>query len=55
MRSTITIAGTDEFGAAHRSEIALEKDLKGLTAGAVGLSIKGGKTIMANLQQVIVK
>jgi hypothetical protein len=55
MRWTITIEGTDEFGAAHRSEIALEKDLNSLTAGAVGLSIEDGKTIMAHLQQVIVK
>ena len=55
MRWTITIEGTDEFGAAHRSEIALEKGLNSLTAGAVGLSIEDGKTIMAHLQQVIVK
>lgn len=55
MRWTITIEGTDEFGAAHRSEIALEKDLNSLTAGAVGFSTEDGKTIMAHLQQVIVK
>ena len=55
MRWTITIEGTDEFGAAHRSEIALEKDLNSLTAGAVGFSIEDGKTIMAHLQQVVVK
>ncbi len=45
MRWTITIEGTDEFGAAHRSEIALEKDLNSLTAGGVGFSIEDGKTI----------
>ena len=55
MRWTITIEGTGEFGAAHRSEIALEKDLNSLTAGAVGFSIEDGKAIMAQLQQVIVK
>ena len=55
MRWTITIEGTDEFGAAHRSEIALEKDLNSLTAGAVGFSIEDGKTIMAHLQQIVVK
>jgi hypothetical protein len=55
MRWTITIEGTDEFGAAHRSDIALEKDLNSLTAGAVGCSIEDGKAIMAQLQQVIVK
>ncbi len=55
MRWTITIEGTDQFGAAHRSEIALEKDLNSLTAGAVGFSIEDGKAIMAHLQQVIVK
>ena len=54
MRWTITIEGTDEFGAAHRSEIALEKDLNGLTAGAVGFSIEDGKAIMAHLQKTIV-
>lgn len=47
--------GTDEFGVEHRSEMALEKDLNSLTTGAVGLSIEDGKTIMAHLQQVIVK
>ena len=51
---TITIEGTDEFGAAHRSEIALEKDLNGLTAGAVGFSVEDGKAIMAHLQKTIV-
>jgi hypothetical protein len=55
MRWTITIEGTDEFDAAHRSDIAPENDLNSLTAGAVGLSIEDGKTIMAHLQQVIVK
>ena len=55
MRWTITIEGTHEFSAAHRSEIALEKDLNSLTAGAVGFSIEDGKAIMAHLQQVIVK
>jgi hypothetical protein len=55
MWRTITIEGTDEFGAAHRSEITLEKDLNSFTAGAVGFSIEDGKTIMAHLQQVIVK
>jgi hypothetical protein len=55
MRWTITIEGTDEFGAAHRSEIALEKDLNSLTAGAVGFSIEDGKAIMAHLQQAVVK
>jgi hypothetical protein len=55
MRWTITIEGTDEFGAAHRSEIAFEKDLNSLTEGAVGFSIEDGKTIMTHLQQVIVK
>ncbi|MDE2361176.1 MAG: ISKra4 family transposase [Hyphomicrobiales bacterium] len=51
----MTIEGTDEFGAAHRSEIALEKDLNSVTAGAVGFSIEDGKAIMGHLQQVIVK
>jgi hypothetical protein len=55
MQWTITIEGRDEFGAVHRSEIALEKDMNSLTAGAVGFSIEDGKTIMAHLQQVIVK
>jgi hypothetical protein len=55
MRWTITIESTDEFGAAHRSEIALERGLNSLTSGAVGLSIADGKAIMTHLQQVIVK
>ncbi len=55
MRWTITIEGTDEFGAAHRSEIALERDLDSLADGALGFSIEDGKAIMALLQKTIVK
>jgi hypothetical protein len=55
MQWTITIEGIDEFGATHRSEITLEKDLNTLTAGALGFSIENGKSVMAHLQQVIVK
>jgi hypothetical protein len=55
MRWTITIEGTDEFGSAHRSEIAIEKDMDRLAAGAIGFSIEDGKAIMAHLQRTIVK
>ncbi len=55
MQWTITIEGTDEFGGAHRSEMALEKDLNSLTASGVGFSIEDGNAIMAHLQQIIAK
>lgn len=55
MRWTISIEGSHEFSAAHRSEMALEKDLNSLTARGVGFSIEDGKAIMTHLQQIIVK
>lgn len=55
MRWTITIEGTDEFGSAHRSEIAIEKNMDRPAAGAIGFSIEDGKAIMAHLQKTIVK
>ena len=48
------LEGTDEFGSAHRSELAIDKDLERVSAGEIGFSVEDGKTIMAHLQQVVV-
>jgi hypothetical protein len=47
------LAGTDEFGSAHRSELTIDKALERLSAGEIGFSVEG-KAIMAHLQQVVV-
>ena len=52
MRWKIVLEGTDEFGSAHRSELAIDKDMEGLSAGEIGFSVEDGKAIMAHLQQV---
>ena len=44
----------DEFGSAHRSELAIDKDLERVSAGEIGFSVEDGKAIMAHLQQVVV-
>jgi hypothetical protein len=54
MRWKIVLEGTDEFGSAHRSELAIDKDLERLSAGEVGFSVEDGKAIMAHFQQVVV-
>ena len=55
MRWKIVLEGTDEFGSAHRSELTIDKDLERVSAGEIGFSVEDGKTIMAHLQQVVVK
>ena len=52
MRWKIVLEGTDEFGAVHRSELTIDKDIEGLSAGEIGFSVEDGKAIMAHLQQV---
>ena len=54
MRWKIVLEGTDEFGWAHRSELAIDKDMERLSAGEIGFSVEDGKAIMAHLQQVVV-
>src|SRR5277367_1848514 len=54
MRWKIVLEGTDEFGSAHRSELPIDKDMEGLSAGEIGFSVEDGKAIMAHLQQVVV-
>jgi hypothetical protein len=36
MRLEIVLEGTDEFGSAHRSELAIDKDMERLSAGEIG-------------------
>jgi hypothetical protein len=55
MRWKIVLEGTDEFGSAHRSELAIDKDMERLSAGEIDFSVEDGKAIMAHLQQVVVK
>jgi hypothetical protein len=54
MRWKIVLAGRDEFGSAHRSELTIDKDLERVSAGEIGFSVEDGKAIMAHLQQVVV-
>jgi len=55
MQWRIVLEGTDEFGSAHRSELTIDKDFERLSAGEIGFSVEDGKTIMAHLQQTVVK
>ena len=55
MRWKITIEGMDEFGGRDIAEVVIEKEFKRLSKGEIGLSISDGKTIMACLQQLVVK
>ena len=55
MRWKITIEGMDEFGGRDTAEMVIEKEFNRLSKGEIGLSISDGKTIMACLQQVVVK
>ena len=55
MRWKITIEGMDEFGGRETAEMVIEKEFNRLSKGEIGLSISDGKTIMAYLQQLVVK
>lgn len=55
MQWKVILEGTDEFGSAHRSELAIDKDLARVSAGEIGFSVEDGKAIMAHLQQAVVK
>ena len=55
MRWKITIEGIDEFGGRDTAEMVIEKEFNRLSKGEIGLSISDGKTIMACLQQLVVK
>jgi len=55
MRWKITIEGMDEFGGRDTAEMVIEKEFNRLSKGEIGLSISDGKTIMACLQQLVVK
>ncbi len=55
MQWKVILECTDEFGSAHRSELAINKDLARVSAGEIGFSVEDGKAIMAHLQQAVVK
>ena len=55
MRWKVTIEGMDEFGGRDTAEMVIEKEFNRLSKGEIGLSISDGKSIMACLQQVVVK
>jgi hypothetical protein len=55
MRWKITIESMDEFGGRDTAEMVIEKDIGRLSDGEIGLTIADGKTIMACLQQLVVK
>jgi hypothetical protein len=55
MRWKIKIEGLDEFGGRGITEMVIEKEFNRLSKGEIGLSISDGKSIMACLQQLVVK
>jgi hypothetical protein len=55
MRWKITIEGMDEFGGRDTAEMVIKKEFNRLSKGEIGLSMSDGKTIMACLQQLVVK
>ncbi len=55
MRWKITIEGLDEFSGRDTAEMVIEKDVGRLSKGEIGLTIADGKSIMACLQQLVVK
>jgi len=55
MRWKVTIEGMDEFGGRDIAEILIEREFSQLANGEIGLTLSDGKTIMACLQQFVVK
>jgi hypothetical protein len=55
MRWKITIEGMDQFGGRDTAEMVIEKEFSRLAKGEIGLTLSDGKTIMAGLQQFVVK
>jgi hypothetical protein len=55
MRWKITIEGMDEFGGRDTAEVVIEKEFSRLARGEIGLTLFDGKTIMACLQQLVVR
>jgi hypothetical protein len=55
MRWKITIESLDEFSGRDTAEMVIEKDVGRLSKGEIGLTIADGKSIMACLQQLVVK
>ncbi len=55
MRWKITIEGLDEFSGRDTAEMVIEKPFSRLSEGEIGLSISDGESIMALLQQLVVK
>jgi hypothetical protein len=55
MRWKITIEGMDEFGGRDIAEMLIERQFSQLANGEIGLTLSDGKTIMARLQQFVVK
>jgi hypothetical protein len=49
IRLKIVLEGTDEFEAADRSELAIDKEMKRLSAGEVRFLVEDGNAIMAHL------
>jgi hypothetical protein len=55
MRWKVTIEGMDEFGGRGIAEVVIEREFSQLANGEIGLRLSDGKTIMACLQQFVVK
>lgn len=55
MHWRITLEAVDPTGDDYRKEFTITKELEGLTEGKVGCGIEDGKSIMAQIQQIIVE
>lgn len=55
MRWKIMIEGLDEFSGCGTAEMVIEKPFNRLSEGELGFSVSDGKSIMALLQQLVVK
>ena len=55
MRWKITIESLDGFSERDTAEMGIEKDVDRMSKGEIGLTITDGKSIMACLQQLVLK
>ena len=55
MHWRITLEAIDPTGDNYRKEFMITKNLDGLTEGKVGCGIEDGKSIMSQVQQIIVE
>lgn len=55
MHWRITLEAIDPIGDDYRKEFMIEKDLDGLADGTLGCSIEDSKSIMTEVQKIIIE